>query len=110
MLRCVKWLPFACLGLFLLFGFIGYKLVKDNPVVPKSHVIIITFLAYDVDGNKIADAQAIPANGTPFVLPDHLQNAPDYKMRIDVKPKDASKYSVAHEPVIWRNVPAYRDW
>ena len=112
MLRCIKWLPYACVGAFVIFALLGWVLVKPTAAAGPNGPLQyeITFRAYDVNGTEV-QATAKSANGTQMgKLPEKLTRAAGTVENIFVTPTDASKFLPRPEQVVWRKPEEYRQW
>lgn len=111
MLRCIKWFPFACIGVFVICVLLGWVLAPRKPAVLNGPLQYeITFRAYDVNGTEVP-ATAKSANGTQMgKLPEKLTRAAGTVEDLFVTPTDHLKFLPQHEQVVWRKPEEYRQW
>jgi hypothetical protein len=114
MLRCIKWLPIACIGLFALFCLIGYKLVPNKPVaIPtiEDNKMELTFQAFDIHAKPI-QARSLDSNGHPFpkLGEEWKKGTRGPLVTVEMKPDDSAHYSGLPELVQWRTKEEFRKW
>jgi hypothetical protein len=108
-LRCIKWLPFACVGVFALFVCLGSVLNpekrKQRPIAPVQHGMTFFFVAYDINGQIIPSVTLVGSVQTNKQSHDVGQ-----KDLITVKPNDDTHYEAKTQEVLWLNKEQFLNW
>lgn len=108
MLRCVKWLPFACLGLFVLFACLGYALKSGGKKLDYEY----TPRFYDIHGKRVQDAALYDEHGGPYDKKNNewLQGAQEPSLTFRVKVGATARFRERSVTMQWHTRDAFLKW
>jgi len=114
MLRCLKWLPFACLIIFsLCFGlgwFLGNPSPKPNVPVAKKYMTLI-FYAYNINGQLIpATTITNSREANTLTSFSKLTMEVGEAQFIHVKPDNSNRYQERTVKVTWPTREQFLAW
>ena len=113
MLRCLKWLPIACIAAFVACLGLGWILSPGKAVTvvvpppPQESNMALILLFYDMNGRPIA---AKPRNAKGAVDFGKWEHQPPHQETIDVSPEDKRYKERLGQPIVWRTQQDYVKW